>query len=114
MKRIQKLIEYDFFSARHLAEKPELVGIFYLNCKALHNNEFLLKINAYTFAVGLYDWSLFAKHQLLYNFPMGTLFGMGTERHYPYIEKLAKNKVDTYPIIRKVWNNFNLRFKIIN
>jgi len=74
MKRIQKLIEYDFFSARHLAEKPEL-------------------INAYTFAVGLYDWSLFAKHQLLYNFPMGTLFGMGTERHYPYIEKLAKNKI---------------------
>lgn len=74
LKRVWKLNEYDFFSLKHLMQNPKL-------------------LNAFTSAVGQYDWSLLAKQQLLSNFIITTLFGMGTERHYPYIERLAKNEI---------------------
>ena len=49
--------------------------------------------DAFVSAVGQYDWSVLVKHQLLYNFVAATLLGMGTERHFGYLERIAKNEV---------------------
>lgn len=50
-------------------------------------------LTAFVTAVGQYDWSTLAKEQLLCNFIVSALVGMGTKRHYSYIEKLAKKEI---------------------
>ena len=44
-------------------------------------------------AVGQYDWSTLVKLQLLYNFIISALYGMGTERHFNDIQRLMKKEV---------------------
>ena len=46
-------------------------------------------------AVGQYDWSTIVKVQLLYNFIISALYGMGTERHFGDIQRLIKQEVET-------------------
>lgn len=44
-------------------------------------------------AVGQYDWSSIVKLQLMYNFVISALYGMGTERHFGDIQRLIRNEV---------------------
>ncbi len=45
-------------------------------------------------AVGQYDWSTIVKLQLLYNFVISAIYGMGTERHFNDIQRLMKKEVE--------------------
>lgn len=46
-------------------------------------------------AVGQYEWSVLVKLQLLYNFAMSALYGMGSERHFNDIQRLMNKEVAT-------------------
>lgn len=51
------------------------------------------QLDAFVTAVGQYDWSTLVKLQLLYNFIVSALYGMGTERHFGDIQRLLKKEV---------------------
>ena len=43
--------------------------------------------------MGSVDWSSMVKYQLLYNFAISTIFGLGTERHHADMEKLIDQQI---------------------
>ncbi len=43
--------------------------------------------------VGQYDWSPLVKFQLLYQFIMASLAGLGTERHMEHVARLAAHEI---------------------
>ncbi|KAI9565796.1 hypothetical protein GHT06_009591 [Daphnia sinensis] len=73
-QRARKLAEYDFMPTRHMVGRPELFDNFVM-------------------AVGQYEWSVLVKLQLLYNFAMSALYGMGTERHFDDIQRLMHKEI---------------------
>ena len=46
-------------------------------------------------AIGQHDWSAIVKLQLLYNFVISALYGMGTERHFQEIQRLMRREVNS-------------------
>jgi hypothetical protein len=57
-------------------------------------------------AIGQHDWSAIVKLQLLYNFVISALYGMGTERHFQEIQRLMRREVNSISC-----NNSNIFFK---
>jgi hypothetical protein len=47
-------------------------------------------------AIGQLDWSSIVKLQLLYNFVISALYGMGTERHFKEIQRLMRREVTSF------------------
>lgn len=44
-------------------------------------------------AIGQHDWGTIVKLQLMYNFVISALYGMGTERHFDDIQRLMRKEV---------------------
>jgi hypothetical protein len=52
-------------------------------------------------AIGQLDWSSIVKLQLLYNFVISALYGMGTERHFKEIQRLMRREVTSLSLVLK-------------
>jgi len=70
MERVFRVIEHDFLPEDELVDDPRL-------------------INALTTALGQYDWALSAKRSLLCDFFRTAIRGLGTGKHYEYIEAVS-------------------------
>lgn len=52
-------------------------------------------MNAMQTALGQHDWSLAVKMWVMYEFFINAIRGMGTAKHFDYIEKCYNNDVST-------------------
>nr|CAH0108456.1 unnamed protein product [Daphnia galeata] len=90
LQRAQKLAAYNFMPAKNLLGKPEM-------------------LDTVVMAIGQHDWSAIVKLQLLYNFVISALYGMGTERHFQEIQRLMRREIGACFCLTEIGHGTNTK-----